>query len=370
MTVLDHLGLLGADVHRELIGQASSGAPIVYLDALDKGLSGASVWQARWRTPRANVMSRLHVFKIGSAAKLQREYDAIVNYAYAIDADTPKAFLVRSKSGDGATALLRSEFVSDSPVSSLRDHLRGLESADAAVACMNSLFGDRMKVWHYDQSETVTESQPLHEALDWWVDRRDLVGSADRLGRAGAEALVGASGVSSVLSLSDRVEELSNEVVPIRLGVVHGDLHTQNVLLDEAGKTFLIDFGWTAERWRAVDFLMMECSLKFLVAPRSARMTDLLAMDDLISGHEFGEPADVGRIQKWADERLFGRLMSRVVGAVIETRRHAIASGAVGDGETYTKGLALLGAGLSSMPPKINASLVLASTAHQVARLG
>jgi hypothetical protein len=368
-TVLDHLGLLHATKARSLIEQASNSAPIVYLEPLDKGLSGASVWQARWRTPKAHKMSRLHVFKIGEAKKLQREYDAIVNYAYAIDNYTPRASLFHLHDA-AAPMLLRSEFVSDSAVVSLRDHIRNLEHVASSVDCINDLFETRMRAWHYDQESIVEDEQTLGDALDWWVNRRAVERCANFLGRSGVEALVQSCGSSSVTDLAEAIESLANQRLPIRFGIVHGDLHTQNVLLDTQRNMHLIDFGWTAERWRAIDFLMLESSLKFLVAPRSARMTDLLQMERFVAEHPFGEPPDQQAIEKWASALLFGDLIGRVTGAVLATRHQALACQAVDNERSYLSGLALLGAGLTSMPPKINLALVIASTAIQLSRLG
>ncbi|MEO6503895.1 MAG: phosphotransferase [Jatrophihabitantaceae bacterium] len=314
-------------------------------------------------------MSRLHVFKIGTRTKLQREYDSIINIAYVIDNKTPRATLWNAADPSTDLALLRSEFVSDSPVESLRDHLRRLPDPATAASCLNDLFARRMRDWHYRPDTPVEEREKLGKALDWWVDRRRIIECANFLGRLGCETLVQSAGGLSITELATAIEAIADEEANLRYGVVHGDLHTQNVLLDGRGKVYLIDFGWTAERWRAIDFLMMESSLKYLVAPRSAHITDLLEMDQVIDGHSWGAQPDVDAIDRWSAKRMFGKTLALVTSAVVETRRHAALSGAVLSAEQYRKGLALLGAGLTSMPPKINLALVLASTAYQVKQL-
>lgn len=368
MTVLDHLSLLDRPHHRKLIEMATSGADVAYLAPLDKGLSGASVWQARWLTPLGTQLTNTQVLKIGDLSKLRREYEAVTVLASTIDRKTPRTTLYELESE--SLALLRSDFVSDKEVHSFRDHVRHLTSVDETIRCVNELFGSRMESWHYSpHARGVRFEQPLRVALDWWFDRRDVVGCADRLGRRGAESLVQSLGVASVDALALSIEALGDAIRTVHLGVVHGDLHTQNVLLDEDGFTYLIDFGWTAERWRAIDFLMMEASLKFLVAPRSARMTDLCRLDDVIDSQPWGDLPDPGELASWGNQMLYGETLARVAAAVTTTRYHASASGAVEDERLYREGLALLGAGLSSMPHTINLGLVLASTARQVAVL-
>jgi hypothetical protein len=367
MTYTDHMSLQGKLNERQLIELASSKAEVVYLDALDKGLSGASVWQAKWPIATSGRLSNVFVLKIGATHKLDREHQAFQDLVETLDTASPKTRIFHHPTE--AISLLRTEFVSPLAVKSLRDHLRDAASAGDAGKCIDRLFSERMKVWHYSGISGTLRTQALGEALDWWVDRRDILGCANRLGFAGVNQFLVSEIGLTVEELSDSIEELALQTVDVQIGIVHGDLHTQNVLVDEDNQLHLIDFGWTADRWRAVDFLMLECSLKYLVAPRTARFTDLISLDSLIDDQEFGLVPDMDRLNAWGNTRMFGTTLAKVASAVLWTRVHALRSGAVSSENLYRQGLAMLGAGLSSMPPKINLALVLASTGHQVKKV-
>lgn len=45
--------------------------------------------------------------------------------------------------------------------------------------------------------------------------------------------------------------------------VCHGDLHSDNFFIDNTNKIFLIDFGHTKKRHSLIDYVALECSLKF-----------------------------------------------------------------------------------------------------------
>jgi len=79
---LDHIGV--SDVDRTLIHRAANQSSRVYLAPMDKGLSGSSVWQARWQL-ESGSSSRLSVFKIGHIEKLQNEFAAMKHVAAAIE---------------------------------------------------------------------------------------------------------------------------------------------------------------------------------------------------------------------------------------------------------------------------------------------
>jgi Ternary complex associated domain 9 len=53
------------------------------------------------------------------------------------------------------------------------------------------------------------------------------------------------------------------------LSTVHGDLHPSNVVLDTRGVPHLLDFTWCRDKAHVLkDFLVMECSIRFLMMPQ------------------------------------------------------------------------------------------------------
>jgi hypothetical protein len=61
------------------------------------------------------------------------------------------------------------------------------------------------------------------------------------------------------------VEQIKRMTYPMRLGVVHGDLHPGNIILRNNEPPAIIDFGWSQDHTHiAKDFVLMECNLRFL----------------------------------------------------------------------------------------------------------
>jgi hypothetical protein len=51
--------------------------------------------------------------------------------------------------------------------------------------------------------------------------------------------------------------------------IIHGDLHPNNVMIDSAGRPKLIDFAWATRNQHVLkDFVLLECSLRFLLFDR------------------------------------------------------------------------------------------------------
>jgi hypothetical protein len=322
----------------------------VYLAPLDKGLSGSDLWQARWEL-ESGWLSRIHVFKIGKHAKLERELVAIRNIVAPIDPNTAYAELFPDDENPHQLALLRQEFAGggESQSISLRQFIESCEGPERVAGVIRRLYTDRMHPWHVSAPRRLqhnSERVELRSALDWWVSRMDLNRDANRIGRVGVEASLRTKFSLSTSDLKDHVARIGEAEAVVVRGPVHGDLHTQNVLIDEREQLYLIDFGWTAERWRAVDFLMMECSLKFLVTPAHAQLDDLLLMERSLE-RVFGTPGteliDLSRL-------MYGNELVKVAAGVEMVRRCAFELGAAADADLYRQGLVLLTAGLASVP--------------------
>lgn len=71
----------------------------------------------------------------------------------------------------------------------------------------------------------------------------------------------------SIQSTYERIE--SNLNFQVQPYIVHGDLHARNLMLSKSdpGKTELIDFGWVHSGHPAKDFVLMECTLKYMLLP-------------------------------------------------------------------------------------------------------
>lgn len=63
--------------------------------------------------------------------------------------------------------------------------------------------------------------------------------------------------------------------VSLYLKICHGDLHTQNIYIDENNNIFLIDFGDTSKHHAIIDQVTLECSIKFRHIPKYIPIEEL-----------------------------------------------------------------------------------------------
>jgi hypothetical protein len=62
-------------------------------------------------------------------------------------------------------------------------------------------------------------------------------------------------------------ERLASEADEVPCGWIHGDLNLANLLLDESGNTWMIDYFWTREGHAVQDIAKLENDLKFILVP-------------------------------------------------------------------------------------------------------
>jgi len=269
------------DLAKELIRKACADAPWVELAPLDKGLSGSAVLMARWTV--SNASSKFHVFKIGDPRKLQREHDAINNVAAPLVHNFPHASIYVSN--DGTRALLSQEFLGegDGSTRSLRQYIERAESTDEVVSIIQRLYNERLIDWRPKaEPEKPRESASVREALGSWIRKGELARAGREIGESALQSLLVSEYGLDTGKLAGLVNRIFDSHIAVDAGPVHGDLHSQNVLVGRDLRISLIDFGWTAVRWRAVDYLWLECSLKFVVTSPYADVSDLLRVEEML----------------------------------------------------------------------------------------
>ncbi len=69
---------------------------------------------------------------------------------------------------------------------------------------------------------------------------------------------------------------------------IHGDMHSQNVLIDEREECWPIDFAWCrGEASPVLDFTMLECSLKFLAIPQRSDLHSIIKVEQQLCSEAF-----------------------------------------------------------------------------------
>jgi hypothetical protein len=343
-------------VARDLIQRACYPATRVELSPLDKGLSGSSVWLAQWNI--AAVDTKHHVFKIGDIDKIRKEAKAIDEIASVLDTNFGHTVCILDE--HNKMGLLRQAFIgsADKP-SSLRTFIQECANIDEVGDKLNNLYYNKMSRWHPRDKLYVEKEMFFEDALDWWMKKEKLDENIRLVGRRALEKSIVSKLQITVDDITKAFRELVRQKEKICLGPIHGDLHSQNVLVSPgSADLYLIDFGWTdLQKWRAIDFLMMECSLRFFVAPPHATVDDMLCVDKILD-----EPiADLGCFE----DCLYGNELKKIVRGVTEIRKAAVELRAVLNFKQYRKGLIILTACLAGYPA-FNLAYLFHSLGYQI----
>lgn len=345
-------GGLDEEATKLLLSCLPEGADRLSVVPLDKGLSGAAVVSGRYRL--GTKRSKPFVFKVGPLEKIEREADAIARWATpflrAIGAPVIRrggargliAQELHGLSATGSTVSLR-EFV--------RDDQRG-------VAVIGDLLHERLFPW-YEQSTGRSEHR-IREVCRWWLTKapRDLSAvvpcSWSQL-PAWAEAVSGAPPIRE-----EALTALLESSIISSTSVIHGDLHTQNILVDpKSCDTWPIDFGWCADGYPPVlDAAMLECSLKFLAIPMRADLRTLLEVEAALVQEATPDLSVEGTP--------FCEEVARCFAAVREVRRFALDGPCPVTFEDYKRVLAALTLSLSNHQG-LNQPIVLGSLQMLVA---
>ena len=248
-------------------------AQSIYLTPLDKGLSGSKVFSG-WYELDGRPGSKLFVFKLGVLKKIDHEREAIEShvlpYIHGIMQPIVRrgdvlGLIVQELAGLGAQSALKS----------LKEHVRS--SSDGAGS-VRRLLTERLKNW-YTVREPTTKTFALGNLFEWYLEK---VTSADPMPAEWAELKTWvrrATGLkwTDVNAVADKLKHCE---ITSRNTIVHGDLHSQNVLVDERGEVWPIDFAWCHnDASPLLDFSMLECSLKFLALPLRSDLRTLIKLE-------------------------------------------------------------------------------------------
>ena len=318
----------------------------VFLAPLDKGLSGSKVFAAKYDVEKRRV-SKIFVLKLGPAEKTLREFRALRDLvAPHIAAVTPPICRVGKDLALVAQELAGLSYRDE--LTSLRLHARESRHADASVY---RLFRERLGSWYGGGDDEPIVERKLGALLapnlkkgprkftypSTWTEIQRWAKAASHVEWDGAV---------------ETVRSLRGHSIRTRETIIHGDLHSQNVLIDDHSECWPIDFAWCREGGSAiVDLTMLECSLKFLSIPQRSDLRSLLRIENRLCRDMF--PAlSLGAVP-------YRREIENVLRAVAAIRRVATEDMGFSVGD-YMRALCLLTYTLSTHP-KLNRPYVLGS---------
>ncbi len=266
-----------------LLSCLPAGSEAIELQEMDKGLSGSKVYQARVR--RAGRVSKPFVVKIGPFSKIEREASALNELvAPTLLGIAPPVF--RAWGDLGLVAQELATLSEHSVLESLRTRVRRTDDGPKLV---HRILHDRLGAWY--RASSSTESLPLAQLLAPYLRHSPTFGEAfpprwdDLLAYVEEETGAPWTYVEPAVS-----EALAREVT-LPITITHGDLHTQNIVVDDNDECWPIDFGWTRDDSSAVvDLTMLECSLKFLALPMRADVRTLIHQERALACFEAPPP--------------------------------------------------------------------------------
>ncbi len=357
------LTLMGIDgPQSDLIRSACTDATgSIRLNPLDKGLSGARVLLAQWPLA-ANITSASHVLKLGDLEKLRWEATRAEKLISPVDPQVGHIRLFEDEAN--GLGLLRQAFLGspDGQVISLKEWIRDQSEPAHVAAKISELFETRMRQWHSDE-EPPAATQSFAEAFEGRLERQENLGVAyDNVGRCALIESFRGHNFATIEEIEAAIIKLSAMSEPLPQGLVHGDLHAQNVLLS-GDQLQLIDFAWAHYGWKAIDFIMLECSLKFLVIPDECRIEDLIYLETLIDARAPVDP-------DWPElkDRPYSRYLRTFAAALSAIREQARQWKSFTDFEQYRRGLIVLTSCLGTYPG-LNRNFLCHSLAYHVSKL-
>jgi Ternary complex associated domain 9 len=256
----------------------------LWIAQLDKGLSGSTVFSVRY-SDAAGRLSKSFVAKIGEREKIAGEVEATSRYAapYLPGIETP---VCRQGQDLGLIGQELRGLSSHARPQSLRNYLLGNQLGPDMVA---RLLEERLDPWYSRYADHA--SRPVRDLLRDYLAK----GPADVLDVLpdGWEELTNWTrqiGGFQWQDVGSVVERVVSGTISSPVCIIHGDLHTQNVLVDPMSQEcWPIDFAWTRESSPLIDLAMLECSLKFLAIPERSDLRTLLEIEMRLAS----EPAPV-----------------------------------------------------------------------------
>jgi len=325
----------------------------VYLTPLDKGLSGSKVFAGKYQIN--GKTSKLFVFKIGDIKKIKTEHYCIEHYVspYVHGIYVP---VLRCGMSKGLIVQEFAGLATNSKLVSLKEHVRTCESVEHII---EKLLGSRLSGF-YGEATRLQHIFKVREIFDWYLSK---VSDGNPFPADWSE-LIGWIHEQTGCCVKDPLK-IINDVLKSTIRspstIIHGDLHSLNVLVDENCLCYPIDFAWCRDQISPLlDLTMLECSLKFLAIPRNSDLRTLIDIENDLCSCEFPH-FSLGSVPYRAE-------IYNIFQAVLSIRRFSKKQFGISF-DDYKKVLCIM-TYVHSTHPKLNRPLVLASLYILCSKLG
>lgn len=280
---------------QDLFGELFKDADRVFLSKLKPGLAGAAVVRAQPTYSRGGL-GRSYVVKVGRRDKVETESDQFQ--------ENVRRFLPANIVGQMGVAytrhlggLLYSFAENEHSILQELDDYYQQTAAEKIIESLHGLFYDTCRNW-YDARNRDRRDLPqlYYEALQ--LDQTKLVRRIQVvLPQLDPQADTFRFSPDSppVLNPIAWLNKHRNEcVLPVYQCITHGDLTGRNVMVDEAGKCWLIDFYRTEKGHILRDFVILETDIKYRLLARMKTLDFLKLEKALLDADRSGLPPELG----------------------------------------------------------------------------
>ncbi len=275
---------------RDLFGKLFVDARSLFVSKLKPGLTGAAVVriQPTWN----GGLGRSYVAKVGRKDKVeteQRHYEANVKHFLTANAVTQADVHYSRHLGT-----LLYTFAEEQGIALKEfDEFYNRSDANHVITSLRELFEQTYRYWFANPERVLADVRMLYyEAFQ--LDRKKLIGRIQIVLPeldSEAEFIQLTPGKEKVLNPVAWLEIHRDEcVMLVHKCITHGDLTGRNIMVDDSGKCWLIDFYRTFKSHILRDFVILETDVKYRLMSLLS-LTDFLHLEEaLLEADRQGQP--------------------------------------------------------------------------------
>lgn len=378
-TSFDYMVL--SDDDKQLIAKVCEHPFLVKIAPLTKGHSGANTFLGRifHKIPTQSkkgklthtMGSKLYVFKIGAAAKIKYEFEKITGIAELLIKGFPPTQIAFSQ--DKKLAIIKQEFLGNDKGESvnLKNFIDSAVDHSTVFQVVDKLYKKEIIKWSDSHKGGQKEKMAFGKLLEPWLSK-GVAGKSFRelcadLSPDSLEKLLLESYGLNFDIIDSLLKDIQKQPVKALTSPVHGDLHAENILVDteDDNRISLIDFGWTDFRWAAVDFIWLECSLKYIVCSPSIGINTYTRAEDLVD--DYWGKEDELKLDE-IENLVAGKGMAKIAAGMTAIRSNIQSLKILDNLDDYRRGLILMTYSLLSVP-RINKVYLIHSICNNLVKL-
>lgn len=271
----------GLDLEEAMLIQSTLPTNIgsLFLFPLDKGFSGSKVMGGQYEDEKG-FPSKTFVFKIGAHNKIEPEFDATTKHVvpYINGVETPVFRKGKEKS------LVTQAFAGLSKKDELISLKKYSKQNDDLNYIIKRIFEDRFSPWYTNKVNDVTKNRTFRELFNGYIQKFPQSSKYPSEWDMLKEWVKNESEINADwIDPQEVLDSYLDHYINFNPCTVHGDFHTENILVSKSKECWPIDFAQCHDDGTIlIDLTMLECSLKFNALPKRSQLRSMLKFEDCI----------------------------------------------------------------------------------------